>query len=208
MTRPIEALPRGDFSPLSCPCPYGAHRFFPIIAQDFSPGSLAGRPKVVKADKVCDQIFKEVIVYDQGPRVSTLGRPRPGGTRAPAAGDVKEDKLYDQTYRGSASRGLQSPFLPVPLRGTPLLPNHNPGFQPWVVRGLGAPVPLRLGSSKKISSMTRPTEALPRGDFSPLFCPCPYGAHRFLPIIAQGFNPGWPCAPAAGHRIKKNNPGL
>src|SRR5690554_2855603 len=74
MTRPIEALPRGDFSPLSCPCPYGAHRFFPIIAQDFSPGSLAGRPKVVKADKVCDQIFKEVIVYDQGPRVETLGR--------------------------------------------------------------------------------------------------------------------------------------
>ena len=110
MTRPIEALPRGDFSPGSSrpggtrapaaggvkegyiydqtyrgsasrglqspflPVPLsGAHRFFPIIAQDFSPGSLAGRPKVVKADKVCDQIFKEVIVYDQGPRVSTLG---------------------------------------------------------------------------------------------------------------------------------------
>src|SRR5690554_5907103 len=76
MTRRIEALPRGDFSPLSCPCPYGAHRFFPIIAQDFSPGRPARRPKVVKADK-----------------------------------------LYDQTYRGSASRGLQSPFLPVPLSG-------------------------------------------------------------------------------------------
>src|SRR5690554_2133867 len=74
---------------------------------------------------------------------------------------VKGDKLYDQTYRGSASRGLQSPFLPVPLKGahhffpiiaqdfspgsssvpfftcaplggTPLLPNHSPGFQPWV----------------------------------------------------------------------------
>src|SRR5690554_1516328 len=45
---------------------------------------------------------------------------------------VKEDKLYDQTYRGSASRGLQSPFLPVPLSG----------------------------------------------------------AHRFLSIITQGFNPG------------------
>src|SRR5690554_8035672 len=26
-------------------------------------------------------------------------------------------KVYDQTYRGSASRGLQSPFLPVPLTG-------------------------------------------------------------------------------------------
>src|SRR5690554_4112120 len=39
VTRPIEALPRGDFSPLFYPCPYGAHRFFPIIAQDFSPGS-------------------------------------------------------------------------------------------------------------------------------------------------------------------------
>ena len=56
---------------------------------------------------------------------------------------VKEDKLYDQTYRGSASRGLQSPFLLVPLSG----------------------------------------------------------AHRFFPIIAQGFNPGWPCAPAVAQRV-------
>src|SRR5690554_6948792 len=94
------------------------------------------------------------------PRVSTLGRPGLGAPVPLRLGTskkemavtkvVKEDKLYDQTYRGSASRGLQSPFLPVPLTG----------------------------------------------------------AHRFLPIIAQGFNPGWPCAPAAGHRIKKNNPGL
>src|SRR5690554_7107519 len=30
---------------------------------------------------------------------------------------VKEDKVCDQTYRGFASRGLQSPFLPVPLSG-------------------------------------------------------------------------------------------
>src|SRR5690554_7776535 len=68
---------------------------------------------------------------------------------------VKEDKLYDQTYRGSASRGLQSPFLPVPLRGTPLLPNHSPGLQSWVV-------------------------------FSPLFYPCPAGAHR-----SAGLKPRW-----------------
>ena len=27
---------------------------------------------------------------------------------------VKEGEVCDQTYRGSASRGLQSPFLPVP----------------------------------------------------------------------------------------------
>ena len=66
---------------------------------------------------------------------------------------VKEDKLYDQAYRGLASRGLQSPFLPVPLRGTPLLPNHSPGLQSWVV--------LRAGrkSSKKTTSMTRVVKA-------------------------------------------------
>src|SRR5690554_5799185 len=45
---------------------------------------------------------------------------------------VREGYIYDQTYRGSASRGLQSPFLPVPLSE----------------------------------------------------------AHRFFPIITQGFNPG------------------
>src|SRR5690554_6351063 len=115
ITRPIEALPRGDFSPLSCPCPYGAHRFFPIITQGFNPGSS-----------------------------------RPGGTRAPTAGDVKEDKLYDQTYRGSASRGVQSPFLPVPLRGTPLLPNNSPGFQPWVALRAGRG-PTRRPRNKKNS---------------------------------------------------------
>src|SRR5690554_5377472 len=83
---------------------------------------------------------------------------------------VKEEYICDQTYRGFASRGLQSPFLPVPLRGTPLLPNNSPGLQSWVV-------------------------------FSPLFYPCPYGAHRFFPIIAQGFNPGWPFAPAVAQRV-------
>ena len=56
--------------------------------------------------------------------------------------------------------GLQSPFLPVPLRGTPLPPSHNPGFQPWVVRGLGAPVPLRLGASKKEMAVTRSSKKL------------------------------------------------
>src|SRR5690554_6514410 len=109
MTRPIEAQPRGDFSPLSCPCPYGAHRFLSIITQGFNPGS--------------------------------------------------EDKLYDQTYRGSASRGLQSPFLPVPLRGTPLLPNNSPGLQSWVVLRAGRKSSKRTKSvtrsSKKLSSMTR-----------------------------------------------------
>src|SRR5690554_942714 len=120
---------------------------------------------------------------------------------------VKADKLYDQTYRGFASRGLQSPFLPVPLRGTPLLPNHNPGFQPWVVRGLGAPVPLRLGASKETSSMTTVVKegyiyhqtyrgSTSRGLKSP-FLPVPLsGAHRFLPIIAQDFSPGRPFGPA------------
>src|SRR5690554_7374225 len=132
---------------------------------------------------------------------------------------VKEGYICDQTYRGLASRGLQSPFLPVPLRGTPLLPNHNPGFQPWVVRGLGAPVPLRLGTSKKEMAVTKVVKedklydqtyrgSASRGLQSPfLFVPLT-GAHRFFPIIAQDFSPGWPCAPAAGHRIKKNNPGL
>src|SRR5690554_2823003 len=89
------------------------------------------------------------------PRVSTLGRPGLGAPVPLRLGTskkemavtkvVKEDKLYDQTYRGSASRGLQSPFLPVPLSG----------------------------------------------------------AHRFFPIITQGFNPGssrpgGTRAPAAG----------
>src|SRR5690554_6946601 len=97
MTRPIEAQPRGDFSPLSCPCPYGAHRFLPIIAQDFSPGSLAGRPKVVKADKVCDQIFKEVIVYDQGLRVETLGYDK--ACKACPAGAHRSAGLKPRWYR-------------------------------------------------------------------------------------------------------------
>src|SRR5690554_4738605 len=76
------------------------------------------------------------------------------------------------------------------------------------VRGLGAPVPLRLGSSKKEMAVTRVVKedglcdqtyrgSASRGLQFP-FIPVPLtGAHRFLPIIAQGFNPGRPCAPAA-----------
>src|SRR5690554_8224587 len=59
---------------------------------------------------------------------------------------VKEGYIYHQTYRGSTSRGLKSPFLFVPLTG----------------------------------------------------------AHRFLPIIAQDFSPGRPCAPAANRQRKMN----
>src|SRR5690554_3365363 len=104
MTRPIEALPRGDFSPLSCPCPYGAHRFFPIITQGFNPGS--------------------------------------------------EDKLYDQTYRGSASRGTSVPFFTrAPIGGTPLLPNHNPGLQSWV--------DLRVGQEIRKTPKATPWELFP-----------------------------------------------
>src|SRR5690554_8201620 len=68
---------------------------------------------------------------------------------------VKEDKLYDQAYRGLASRGLQSPFLSVPLRGTPLPPNHNPGFQPWVVPAWGHPCPCGCRPSRKEMAVTK-----------------------------------------------------
>src|SRR5690554_6311852 len=127
---------------------------------------------------------------------------------------VKEGDGCDQTYRGSASRGLQSPFLPVPLRGTPLPPNHNPGFQPWVVPAWGHPCPCGQGSSKKERSVTKVVKegdgcdqtyrgSASRGLQSP-FLPVPLsGAHRFFPIITQGFNPGssrpgGTRAPAAG----------
>src|SRR5690554_2310310 len=72
---------------------------------------------------------------------------------------VKEGYICDQTYRGSASRGLQSPFLLVPLRGTPLLPNNSPGLQSWVVLRAGRKSSKQTKSvtrsSKKLSSMTR-----------------------------------------------------
>src|SRR5690554_3168271 len=165
MTRPIEALPRGGFSPLFLPVPLsGAHRFLPIITQGFNPGSS-----------------------------------RPGGTRAPAAGVVKEDKLYDQTYRGFASRGLQSPFLPVPLTGAHrFLPIIAQDFSPGSLAGRP-----RVVKEDKLYDQTYRGSAS-RGLQSP-FLPVPLSeAHRFLPIIAQDFSPGRPCAPAAGHRIKRN----
>src|SRR5690554_5870936 len=134
--------------------------------------------KVVKEDKLYDQTYRgsasrglqspflpvplsgahrffPIITQGFNP-----GSSRPGGTRAPAAGVVKEDKLYDQTYRGSASRGLQSPFLPVPLRGTPLPPNNSPGFQPWVALRAG-----RRSSDKKEQPwvMTKPVRRAPQG---------------------------------------------
>src|SRR5690554_3953318 len=44
----------------------------------------------------------------------------------------KEGEVYDQMYRGSASRGDFSPlFCPCPYGGTPLFPNHGPGLQSW-----------------------------------------------------------------------------
>src|SRR5690554_1850499 len=111
---------------------------------------------------------------------------------------VKEGYICDQTYRGSASRGLQSPFLPVPLRGTPLPPNNSPGLQSWEAMRAGRK------SSKKTSSMTRPIEALPRGGLQSPFLPVPLtGAHRFFPIIAQDFSPGSTCAPAVSRQSRQ-----
>ena len=55
---------------------------------------------------------------------------------------VKEDKFYDQTYRGSASRGLQSPFLPVPLSGAHhFFPIITQGFNPGSSRPGGTRAP-------------------------------------------------------------------
>src|SRR5690554_6281292 len=128
---------------------------------------------------------------------------------------VKEGYVYDQTYRGSASRGLQPPFLPVPLRGTPLPPNHNPGFQPWVVPAWGHPCPCGCRSSKKEMAVTKVVKegyiygqtyrgSASRGLQSP-FLPVPLsGAHRFLPIIAQDFSPGRPCGPAESRQRRQS----
>ena len=63
---------------------------------------------------------------------------------------VKEGYIYDQTYRGSASRGLQSPFLPVPLSGA-----HR--FFPIIAQDFSP------GSSSV-----------------PFFCPCPCRGHTAL----------------------------
>src|SRR5690554_6363339 len=92
---------------------------------------------------------------------------------------VKEDGLYDLTYRGSASWGLQSHFLPVPLSGahrffpiiaqdfspgsssvpflirapiggTPLCLNHGPGLRSWEALCVG-----RVMIGSKLSSAMR-----------------------------------------------------
>src|SRR5690554_2947358 len=120
---------------------------------------------------------------------------------------VKEDKLYDQTYRGSASRGLQSPFLPVPLSGAHrFFPIITQGFNPGSSRPGGTRAPA-AGASKKEMAVTRVVKEgyiydqtyrgfASRGLQSP-FLPVPLkGAHRFLPIIAQDFSPGRPFGPA------------
>src|SRR5690554_251537 len=108
--------------------------------------------------------------------------------------NVKEGYICDQTYRGSASRGLQSPFLPVPLSGAHrFLSIITQGFNP--------------GSEDKLYDQTYRGSAS-RGLQSP-FLPVPLtGAHRFFPIIAQDFSPGWPCAPAAIPRCRRRGGGF
>src|SRR5690554_2104945 len=104
---------------------------------------------------------------------------------------VKEDKLYDQTYRGSASRGLQSPFLPVPLSGAHrFFPIITQGFNPGSSRPGGTRAPAAgVVKEDKVYDQTYRGFAS-RGLQSP-FLPVPLsGAHRFFPIITQGFNPG------------------
>src|SRR5690554_590948 len=55
---------------------------------------------------------------------------------------VKEGYIYDQAYRGSASRGLQSPFLPVPLTGAHrFLPIITRDFSPGSSRPGGTRAP-------------------------------------------------------------------
>src|SRR5690554_3492672 len=83
------------------------------------------------------------------------------------------------------------------------------------VRGLGAPVPLRLGSSKKEMAVTKVVRegyiydqtyrgSASRGLQSP-FLPVPLsGAHRFFPIIAQDFSPGSTCAPAVSRQSRQS----
>src|SRR5690554_7114905 len=127
---------------------------------------------------------------------------------------VKEDKLYDQTYRGSASRGLQSPFLPVPLSGAHrFFPIITRGFNPGSSRPGGTRAPAARGVKEgyvydQIHQEGDGCDQTYRGSASRglqspfLFVP-PTGAHRFLPIIAQGFNPGRPCAPAASRQRRQ-----
>src|SRR5690554_935475 len=115
---------------------------------------------------------------------------------------VKEGDGCDQTYRGSASRGLQSPFLPVPLTGAHrFFPIITQGFNPGSSRPGGTRAPT-AGVVKEGDGCDQTYRgSASRGLQSP-FLPVPLsGAHRFFPIIAQGFNPGWPCAPAVAQRV-------
>src|SRR5690554_6289331 len=118
------------------------------------------------------------------PRVSTLGRPGLGAPVPLRLGTskkemavtkvVKEDKLCDQTYRGSASRGLQSPFLPVPLSGA-----HH--FLSILAQDFSP------GSSSV-----------------PFFTRAPDGGTPLPPNNSPGLQSWEPCAPAASHQRKKN----
>src|SRR5690554_1169835 len=104
------------------------------------------------------------------PRVSTLGRPGLGAPVPLRLGTskkemavtkvVKEDKLCDQTYRGSASRGTSVPFFTrAPDGGTPLLPNNSSG-----------PRVETLGYDKACKE-------------------CPAGAHRSAGLKARWYRP-------------------
>src|SRR5690554_5582625 len=140
---------------------------------------------------------------------------------------VKEGYIYVQTYRGSASRGLQSPFLPVPLSGAHrFFPIITQGFNPGSSAAWGHPCPCGCRSSKKTSSVTKVVKEgyiydqtyrgfASRGLQSPfLFVPLS-GAHRFLPIIAQDFSPGSSSVPfftrapiGSTPLLPNHNPGL
>src|SRR5690554_6362344 len=91
-------------------------------------------------------------VLESGLKPAASGHPCPG---------LDVEDVYDQTDRGVASRGLQSPFLYVPFRAHRPVPIIAQDFSP--------------GLSKKERRMTRQIEAEPRGDFSPLFYTCPLG---------------------------------
>jgi len=73
---------------------------------------------------------------------------------------VKEGEVCDQTYRGFASRGLQSPFLPVPLKGA-----HH--FFPIIAQG---PRVETLGYDKACKA-------------------CPAGAHRSAGLKPRWYRP-------------------
>src|SRR5690554_1185265 len=77
---------------------------------------------------------------------------------------------------------------------------------PVLVSGLksatsGHPCPSGYQSSKKERFMTRCIEAPPRGgDFSPLFCPCPYGGTPLFPNHGPGLQSWEACVLAEEKR--------